>query len=53
MNRHVFITGGSEGLGLSIAKKLLMRGSLITIVSRNEEKLKKAAKEIDGTGNLV
>jgi short-subunit dehydrogenase len=53
VNKHVFITGGSEGLGLSIAKRLFLKGALVTIVSRNEDKLKKAAKEIDSTGKLV
>lgn len=30
-----------------------MKGATVTIASWNEEKLKKAAKEIDSTGNLV
>lgn len=47
--KHVFITGGSEGLGLSIAKQCFMRGATVTIVSWNEEKLKKAVQEIDGS----
>lgn len=30
--KHVFITGGSNGIGLAIAKKLLQRGASISLV---------------------
>jgi 3-dehydrosphinganine reductase len=48
--KHVFITGGSEGLGLAFAKKCHLNGANVTIVSRSEEKLKKAMAEIDFNG---
>ena len=44
-NKHFFITGGSLGLGASLAKKLWKLGAYVTIVARNEEKLKEVANE--------
>jgi len=43
----VLITGGSEGLGKSMAIKFAKLGSNVTIISRNEEKLRIAKKEIE------
>ena len=45
-NKKVLITGGSEGLGKALAKKLHDMGALVTILSRSEDKLKLAASEI-------
>ena len=44
--RHVLITGGSSGIGLSMASAAAEMGADVTIVSRNEEKLMRAHKEI-------
>lgn len=44
--KHVFITGGSEGLGLSLATKLYNQGAHVTIVARNVDRLKKASEDI-------
>ena len=43
----VFISGGSAGIGLAIAKKLSAAGNKIIINGRNEERLEKALKELD------
>ncbi len=40
------VTGGSGGIGLEIAKVLSERGYEVCIVSRNEERLRKAAESI-------
>lgn len=40
------ITGGSEGIGLAVAKELARKGINIVIVARNQEKLEKARAEI-------
>lgn len=45
MSKVIVITGGSEGLGKAIAKRLIKDNKVI-IISNNEEKLKKAATEI-------
>lgn len=42
----VFISGGSAGIGLAIAKKLQAAGNKIIINGRNEERLQKALNEL-------
>ena len=41
------VTGGDCGLGFHIARELKNRGYEITIIARNEEKLKKSAKILE------
>lgn len=43
----VFISGGSAGIGLAIAKKLGAAGNKIIINGRNEERLQNALKQLD------
>lgn len=43
----VFISGGSAGIGLAIAKKLSAAGNKIIINGRNEERLQNALKQLD------
>ncbi|MNQ25929.1 Fatty acyl-CoA reductase [compost metagenome] len=45
----VFISGGSAGIGLAIAKKLSAAGNNIIINGRNEERLQNALKQLDNT----
>jgi len=45
--KHIIITGGSSGIGLSIGIKLVRKGCSVTIFSRDEEKLKKALEELE------
>ncbi|EDV29794.1 uncharacterized protein TRIADDRAFT_52550 [Trichoplax adhaerens] len=42
-NRHVLVTGGSEGIGLSVAIRLAKKGANISLLSRTDAKLKAAA----------
>ncbi|KAG8215381.1 hypothetical protein J3R82DRAFT_8980 [Butyriboletus roseoflavus] len=44
--KHVYITGGSQGLGLALAKILAKRGANISIVARTQSKLDDALKEL-------
>jgi 3-dehydrosphinganine reductase len=44
--KHIFITGGSTGLGEALAQKLFDQGANVTIVARNEDNLKKAQEKI-------
>ncbi|KQT17448.1 short-chain dehydrogenase [Chryseobacterium sp. Leaf404] len=46
----VFISGGSAGIGLAMAKKLSAEGNRIIINGRNQERLQNALKEL---GNAV
>lgn len=43
----VFISGGSAGIGLAIAKKLSAAGNKVIINGRSEERLQIALKELD------
>ncbi|KAN0080352.1 hypothetical protein V8E55_009918 [Tylopilus felleus] len=45
--KHVYITGGSQGLGLALAKILAKRGANISIVARTQSKLDNALKELE------
>ncbi|MFZ2398930.1 MAG: SDR family NAD(P)-dependent oxidoreductase [Smithella sp.] len=46
-NKHVYITGGSSGIGLEIARKLFSYGANLTIIARNSAKLEDARREIE------
>ena len=43
---HALITGGSSGLGYSIAKACLRRGMRVTLVSRDAERLIEASEKL-------
>lgn len=43
----IFISGGSAGIGLAIAKKLSTAGNKIIINGRNEERLQNALKDLE------
>jgi 3-dehydrosphinganine reductase len=44
--KHVFITGGSSGIGLALAVLLAKQGANITILARREDQLQVAVGEI-------
>jgi len=44
---HIIVTGGSSGIGLSVAVKLVKRGASVTIFARDEEKLKNAVEQME------
>ncbi|CDX13371.1 Short-chain dehydrogenase/reductase SDR [Mesorhizobium sp. ORS 3324] len=46
---HCVIIGGSSGIGLATAKRLVSPTMKVTITGRNEEKLKNAWKSLGGT----
>ena len=43
------MTGGSDGIGLSMCKQLANEGFNICIIARNEEKMKEKVIEIRGS----
>ena len=46
--KKVFISGGSEGIGLALARRFHAAGYEVGICGRNEHSLKKARKEMKG-----
>ncbi|WP_198650484.1 SDR family NAD(P)-dependent oxidoreductase [Saccharospirillum mangrovi] len=49
--KNVLVTGGSAGIGLSIAKKFIAEGAKVVITGRDKNKLDAALSEIN-SGNL-
>lgn len=45
--KHVVITGGSKGIGRTLAKYFFDQGAVVLICSRNEAELSATCKEID------
>jgi NAD(P)-dependent dehydrogenase (short-subunit alcohol dehydrogenase family) len=48
--RHAVITGGAQGIGLAVARRLLLSGASISIWDQDAELLAKAAEELSGLG---
>jgi short-subunit dehydrogenase len=50
--KNIMITGGSEGIGLAVAQLLAAElGTRVTLVARNEQKLKGAVAALRGQGH--
>ena len=47
------VTGGSSGLGLTIAKKLLAAGAQVVLAARDPQRLDQAAREVQRAGGEV
>jgi NAD(P)-dependent dehydrogenase (short-subunit alcohol dehydrogenase family) len=47
-SQHIFIIGGSSGIGLASAQMLLSKGYRVTIAGRNGARLEAAAKMLSG-----
>lgn len=45
-NQHVFITGGSSGIGLALARRAAGQGARVTLLARDRAKLAAARDEI-------
>jgi len=46
-NAHIVITGGSRGIGASLAREVVRRGARVTLLARREGPLKELATELD------
>ena len=51
-NKVALITGGSRGIGYSIAKQMLSLGAKVIIISRNEKDLEKAHHKLKEFGEV-
>jgi NAD(P)-dependent dehydrogenase (short-subunit alcohol dehydrogenase family) len=47
-NRHGIVTGGAQGIGFSVAQRLLASGASVTIWDRDKEMLATAVKQLQG-----
>ena len=47
---HALVTGGSRGIGVSIAKRLVGEGATVTILGRNATRLEQVSHEIGAHG---
>ncbi len=52
-DQKIVIIGGSSGIGLAIAKMAAAEGATVVIASRSEEKLRKAAAQVQGIVETV
>ena len=50
--KTALVTGGSSGLGLIMAKGLLQNGAKVVIASRNQQKIDRAARELETYGKV-
>lgn len=49
-DRHVFVTGGTQGIGLEIARRFGEHGARVTVASRKAEHLEEARRELQSLG---
>jgi 3-oxoacyl-[acyl-carrier protein] reductase len=47
-NRHAVVTGGAQGIGLAVAKRLLSSGASLSLWDRDAELLSKTVEELKG-----
>jgi short-subunit dehydrogenase len=47
-DRHVLVTGGSQGIGVEIAKEFSRRGAAVTVLGRDAARLRTVAESING-----
>ncbi|KAG7443794.1 oxidoreductase [Guyanagaster necrorhizus] len=47
LGKHCYITGGSSGLGLALAIRLVKLGAHVSIVARNEKRLQEALEKME------
>src|SRR5215471_7490777 len=51
--RRVLVTGGSQGIGLAVARGFLAEGAVVTIVARDAARLARAAGELSRAAGAV
>ena len=45
--QHVMIVGASDGLGKELVREVFMKGALVTMIGRDEKKMKEIRDELD------
>ena len=49
-NRHAIVTGGAQGIGLSIVRRFLASGASVTLWDRDQDHLTATIRELEGRG---
>ena len=49
--RHVVVTGASAGIGRSVAIQASKLGAKVSLIARNEERLKETLEMLEGEGH--
>jgi NAD(P)-dependent dehydrogenase (short-subunit alcohol dehydrogenase family) len=52
-NKHVFITGGSKGIGFACAQEFLAEGCSVTLIGRDPARLDEACIKLRASGGTV
>jgi NAD(P)-dependent dehydrogenase (short-subunit alcohol dehydrogenase family) len=53
MDKVAVVTGGSSGLGFSIAKRLAGEGHAVVLIARGKDRLEARRKELEGAGHVA
>lgn len=48
--KHAFLTGGTSGINLAIARRFVQAGAQVTVLGRNRDKADEAARSLEETG---
>lgn len=51
-SKQALVVGGSSGIGLAVARKLVQSGISVTVVGRQQSKLDKAVEELQSLGQV-
>ena len=51
--KHAIVTGGGSGIGAAIARSLASAGATVTIMGRNDDKLRAVAEEISSSRQVA
>ena len=51
--RTVLITGGTSGIGLELARQLLLRGNVVIVTGRDQDRLDAAARALPGLHGVL
>src|SRR6267143_2174180 len=51
-NRHAIVTGGAQGIGFTVAERLLSSGASVTLWDLDRELLTSAVKDLGGGGTV-
>ncbi|WP_255495354.1 SDR family NAD(P)-dependent oxidoreductase [Nocardia sp. GTS18] len=52
-NRTVLITGGTSGMGLATARRLLDEGAFVVVTGRDDDRWCSAAAELDASQRVL